>query len=106
MVLLLLLHRQRDMRAEEAAIKCHRERGYVVIGFTDALEGPVNFGDSLDHFAGGSLTGHVLIVEQDATRAEWDDQVQFLFSSWHIPRNPIPAKRQRFYRCRLETKRA
>ena len=94
------------MRAEEAAIKLHRERGHVVVGYTDALESPVKLGDYLRAFCGGPLINHRLVVEEETSRLDWDEQIRHIFGAVSTPLNLPPAERQRFYRCRLELARA
>ena len=96
------------MKAEEAAVTLQRSRGYVVVAYPARCSAYPEIGEKLEKFAGGSLTGHKLVVMTSTTREDWDGQVRALLpvlETWRrvhaLNRGTTVGKGARFYRCQL-----
>jgi hypothetical protein len=88
--------------ATEAARWLDSQGVEIIIGFPRQFVTPYpNYyeGTILKKFAGSRLKRYVLRVIADATRADWDAQVERLGVEDH---NPKDDGTQTFFRCRLE----
>ncbi len=93
------------MTATEAAMKMQQERGYVVIGFPESVEG--HDGEIVTSFAGQTLLGHNLVVRTETNYADWQAQVAAIFGAKHPANKKHPKKAgQTFFRCDLVSEKS